>query len=134
MSTSAPADELGEPDPDLQRPPQLSLDEARHEPNVARAPVARCADGNGTMVGLFFSDHVVDIARARAMCAVCPLQSQCLAGALEREEPWGVWGGQLLSGGRIIAGRRPCGRPPKVPQPEVVYDEMGPVGATLVSA
>lgn len=134
MSTSAPADELGEPDPDLQRPPHLSLDGARHEPNVARAPVARCADGNGTMVGLFFSDHVVDIARARAMCAVCPLQSQCLAGALEREEPWGVWGGQLLSGGRIIAGRRPCGRPPKVPQPEVVYDEMGPVGATLVSA
>ena len=134
MSTSAPADALGEPDPYLQRPPDRSLDGSRHEPNVARALVARCADGNGTMVGLFFSDHVVDIARARAMCAVCPLQSQCLASALEREEPWGVWGGQLLSGGRIIADRRPCGRPPKVPLPEVVYDEMGPVGATLVSA
>ena len=134
MSTSAPADKLGEPDPDIQRPPDRSLDGPRHEPNVVRAPEARCADGNGTMVGLFFSDHVVDRARARAMCAACPLQIQCLAGALEREEPWGVWGGQILSGGRIIADRRPCGRPPKVPRPEVVYDEMGPVGAALVLA
>ena len=134
MSTSAPADKLGEPDPDIQRPPDRSLDKRFGEAGTVRIPVARCADGNGTMVGLFFSDHVVDIARARAMCAVCPLQIQCLAGALEREEPWGVWGGQILSGGRIIADRRPCGRPPKVPRPEVVYDEMGPVGAALVLA
>ncbi len=93
----------------------------------ARAPVARCADGNGTMTGLFFSDHVVDIARAKAMCALCPLRLECLADALEREEPWGVWGGELISGGRIVANKRPCGRPPKNPRPEVVYDEMGPV-------
>ena len=86
------------------------------------------------MAGLFFSDHVVDVARAKAMCALCPLAQQCLDGALEREEPWGVWGGQLLSGGRIIADKRPSGRPPKNPGPEVIYDEMGPVGATLISA
>lgn len=94
----------------------------------ARRPVARCADGNGTLTGLFFSDHVVDIARAKAMCGLCPLREPCLAGALEREEPWGVWGGELLSGGRIVANKRPCGRPPKRPRPDVVYDEMGPVG------
>lgn len=93
----------------------------------ARAPVARCADGNGTLAGLFFSDHVVDIARAKAMCALCPLRLECLSGALEREEPWGVWGGELVSGGRIVANKRPCGRPPKHPRPEVVYDEMGPI-------
>lgn len=92
-----------------------------------RAPVARCADGHGTMTGLFFSDNVVDIARAKAMCGLCPLQASCLAGALEREEPWGVWGGELLSGGRIIANKRPCGRPPKNPRPPVVIDELGPV-------
>ena len=96
--------------------------------SVSTVAVARCADGNGTLTPLFFSDHVLDIARAKAMCALCPLQDQCLADALEREEPWGVWGAQLLSGGRIIADKRPCGRPPKVPRPEVVYDEMGPVG------
>lgn len=104
------------------------------EPDSPRAdesppvPVARCADGNGTMTGLFFSDNVVDIARAKAMCGLCPSQETCLAGALEREEPWGVWGGQLLSGGRIVANKRPCGRPPKNPRPDIVYDELGPVG------
>lgn len=91
------------------------------------APVARCADGHGTMTGLFFSDDVIDIARAKAMCGLCPLKASCLAGALERQEPWGVWGGELLSGGRIIANKRPCGRPPKNPRPEVVIDELGPV-------
>jgi WhiB family redox-sensing transcriptional regulator len=136
MNTFAPVDELDELDPDIPRPPSDSSSESDGAMDVAsvRAPVARCADGNGTMVGLFFSDHVVDIARAKAMCALCPLEASCLADALEREEPWGVWGGQLLSGGRIIADKRPCGRPPKVPRPEVVYDEMGPVGADLISA
>ncbi|MEM9748106.1 MAG: WhiB family transcriptional regulator [Actinomycetota bacterium] len=93
-----------------------------------RRPVARCADGNGTLTGLFFSDHVADIGRAKAICGLCPLQAECLAGALEREEPWGVWGGELISGGRIVHNKRPCGRPPKNPRPEIVYDEMGPVG------
>jgi len=111
--------------PDSPRPPG---DEFVDESLAARARVARCADGNGTLTGLFFSDNVVDIARAKAMCALCPLRFECLEGALEREEPWGVWGGELLSGGRIVANKRPCGRPPKHPRPEVVYDEMGPVG------
>ena len=122
MNDTITVEDIDELDPDIRQPPDQ------------RVPVARCADGNGTMTGLFFSDHVVDIARAKAMCALCPLQESCLAGALEREEPWGVWGGQLLSGGRIIAEKRPCGRPPKVPRPEVVYDEMGPVGASLLTA
>jgi WhiB family redox-sensing transcriptional regulator len=111
-------------DPDLIR----SDDEFTDDSLAVRAPVARCADGNGTMVGLFFSDHVVDVARAKAMCGLCPLQIECLNMALENEEPWGVWGGELLSGGRIVTNKRPCGRPPKNPRPEIVYDEMGPVG------
>ena len=93
-----------------------------------KAPVARCADGHGTMVGLFFSDNIIDIARAKAMCGLCPLRESCLAEALEREEPWGVWGGELLSGGRIIANKRACGRPPTRPRPEMIIDELGPVG------
>ena len=120
MRTSLdPAAALVEPrEPDSPRPPG-------DEP--VRRPVARCADGHGTLSALFFSDNVVDIARAKAMCGLCPLQADCLAGALEREEPWGVWGGELLSGGRIIANKRPCGRPPKHPRPELVIDELGPV-------
>jgi hypothetical protein len=96
-------------------------------PPGRRAPVARCADGNGTMTGLFFSDNIIDIARAKAMCGLCGLRASCLAGALDREEPWGVWGGELLSGGRIIANKRACGRPPTRPRPELVIDELGPV-------
>ena len=111
--------------PDSPRPPGSG--ESIDESLAARTPVARCADGNGTLTGLFFSDNVVDIARAKAMCALCPVRFECLQGALGREEPWGVWGGELLSGGRIVANKRPCGRPPKHPRPEVVYDEMGPV-------
>ena len=114
--------------PDSPRPPGDPSDDDVDESLAARAPVARCADGNGTLTGLFFSDNVVDIARAKAMCALGPVRFECLQGALEREEPWGVWGGDLLSGGRIVANKRPCGRPPKHPRPDIVYDEMGPVG------
>jgi WhiB family redox-sensing transcriptional regulator len=96
---------------------------------LADEPVgfARCADGNGTLTPLFFSDHLVDIGRAKAICAKCMLRERCLLEALEREEPWGVWGGELLSGGRIVAVKRPCGRPPTRPRPELVIDEMGVV-------
>ena len=117
--------ELEPREPDSPRPPG-------DEP--VRRPVARCADGHGTLSALFFSDNVIDIARAKAMCGLCPLQADCLAGALEREEPWGVWGGELLSGGRIIANKRPCGRPPKHPRPELVIDELGPVEVPVAVA
>ncbi len=119
--------------PDSPRPPgeDVGADEC-DDSLAARAPVARCADGNGTLTALFFSDNVVDIARAKAMCGLCPLAADCLASAIEREEPWGVWGGELISGGRVVANKRPCGRPPKNPRPEVIYDEMGPVDTVPV--
>jgi WhiB family redox-sensing transcriptional regulator len=95
--------------------------------SISTIEVARCADGNGTLTPLFFSDHVLDIARAKAICAKCALRERCLSDALEREEPWGVWGGELLSGGRIVANKRPGGRPPKRPRPPVFVDELGVV-------
>ena len=95
--------------------------------SVSTVAVARCADGNGTLTPLFFSDHVLDIARAKAICAKCALSESCLGEALEREEPWGVWGGELLSGGRIVANKRPGGRPPKRPRPPVIVNELGVV-------
>lgn len=95
------------------------------EHSISTVPVARCADGNGTLTPLFFSDHILDIARAKAICAKCALRDSCLADAVDREEPWGVWGGELLSGGRIVAEKRPGGRPPKRPRPPVLVDELG---------
>ena len=71
----------------------------------------RCNDGNGTLSSLFFSDEFVDMARAKAICARCTSKAECLAGALARNEPWGVWGGELMEEGRIRTTKRPRGRP-----------------------
>jgi hypothetical protein len=76
---------------------------------------ARCGDGAGTMTALFFSEQIDDIARAKAICARCPMVEPCLEGALARREPWGVWGGQLFFNGKILAQKRKRGRPPKNP-------------------
>lgn len=91
---------------------------------VQRVPKARCADGSGTLTHLFFSDEVIDIARAKAICGKCRLRQSCLDQALERSEPWGVWGGQLVENGRVVADKRPRGRPPKHPRPLLVVDEV----------
>lgn len=96
-------------------------------PPAAGAGLPRCADGNGTLTPLFFSDDVIDIARAKAICAKCPFATGCLRDAIAREEPWGVWGGELLLNGRIVKNKRPCGRPPRHPRPPLVVDEMGVV-------
>jgi WhiB family redox-sensing transcriptional regulator len=79
---------------------------------------ARCRDGSGTLTSLFFSEELQDIARAKRICAECPVIEPCLEGALARREPWGVWGGQLILNGRILAHKRRRGRPPKQPRPE----------------
>ncbi len=71
----------------------------------------RCNDGNGTLSYLFFSEEFVDMAHAKAICARCTSKAECLAGALTRSEPWGVWGGELIEEGRIRTTKRPRGRP-----------------------
>ena len=62
---------------------------------------------------LFFAESPQDVERAKAMCRGCPARLACLAGALERSEPWGVWGGELLLRGAIVSRKRPRGRPRK---------------------
>lgn len=82
---------------------------------------AACRDsGDGSMAELFFSEDIPDIAAAKEICASCPLSAECLAGALERREPAGVWGGQLFVNGRVLPRKRRRGRPPKNPQPGVM--------------
>ena len=62
---------------------------------------------------LFFAESPVDVERAKALCTGCPLRQSCLADALDRQEPWGVWGGQLVVAGVVVARKRPRGRPRK---------------------
>ena len=81
------------------------------------ASAALCNDGTGAAVGLFFSEQLDDIARAKAICAECPVRQGCFEGALARREPYGVWGGHLFFKGKVLAMKRPRGRPPKHPRP-----------------
>ena len=62
---------------------------------------------------LFFAESPADVELAKALCRSCPVRAECLAGALERAEPWGVWGGELFVAGVVVARKRPRGRPRK---------------------
>ena len=66
-----------------------------------------CSDN----AALWFSDQPADLGLAKASCQICPLLRPCLAGAVERAEPAGVWGGEIFEKGRIIAFKRPRGHP-----------------------
>ena len=60
---------------------------------------------------LWFSDLPADLELAKAYCRPCPMRRFCLAGAAERQEPHGVWGGEIFIHGAIITEKRSRGRP-----------------------
>ncbi|MFF2041207.1 WhiB family transcriptional regulator [Kitasatospora sp. NPDC058170] len=62
---------------------------------------------------VFFAETPADVEYAKSLCGTCPVKEACLSGALERREPWGVWGGELFVQGVIVARKRPRGRPRK---------------------
>jgi WhiB family redox-sensing transcriptional regulator len=61
----------------------------------------------------FFAESPQGVEQAKAMCRSCRARVACLAGALERSEPWGIWGGELLMSGAIVPRKRRPGRPRK---------------------
>ncbi|PFG36216.1 WhiB family redox-sensing transcriptional regulator [Flavimobilis soli] len=63
---------------------------------------------------LWFAEKTVQVEQAKALCRTCPLVDACLAGAIDRQEPWGVWGGEVFVDGRVVAVKRGRGRPRKV--------------------
>jgi len=63
---------------------------------------------------LWFAERPDQLEQAKRLCVGCPVQAACLAGALDRAEPWGVWGGEIFDRGVVIARKRPRGRPRKV--------------------
>jgi WhiB family redox-sensing transcriptional regulator len=98
---------------------------ARQEPDVRQVFDQFTVSGSATAlpVGLdlpctedpelFFAESPEDVETAKAMCWDCKARLACLTGALERREPWGVWGGELLMRGAIVPRKRPRGRPRK---------------------
>jgi WhiB family redox-sensing transcriptional regulator len=77
-----------------------------------RLPAVPCHVGDPD---LWFAESPGDLERAKALCADCPIRRECLTAALERQEPWGVWGGEIIERGAIVARKRPRGRPRKNP-------------------
>jgi WhiB family transcriptional regulator, redox-sensing transcriptional regulator len=81
------------------------------DPIARRAPTdLPCRDQDPD---LWFSEHPARLDMAKSFCAVCPARLGCLAGAVARREPWGVWGGEIFERGEIIAQKRARGRPRK---------------------
>ena len=62
---------------------------------------------------LFFAESPDDVEFAKSLCLGCAARLTCLAGAIERREPWGVWGGEVFLRGEIVPFKRPRGRPRK---------------------
>ncbi|MGY1813513.1 WhiB family transcriptional regulator [Blastococcus sp. SYSU D00820] len=81
---------------------------------VAPAPVRRPLPCRQEERDLWFAETPAQLEEAKALCAACPVRDACLAGALSRGEPWGVWGGEIFERGVVIARKRPRGRPRKV--------------------
>lgn len=78
---------------------------------------------------LWFAEHPADLQRAKDLCGCCAARASCLEGALQRSEPWGVWGGEILAEGVIVARKRPRGRPPRDRSPVTA-----PTNSTIVAA
>lgn len=76
---------------------------------VGRASAPACSQDPD----LFFAESPVDVELAKSICLGCSVRVACLAGAVERREPWGVWGGELFIRGEIVPRKRARGRPRK---------------------
>ena len=60
---------------------------------------------------LWFSEQPADLEQAKVHCRRCPVRGFCLSGAVERHEPYGVWGGEIFHRGTITAHKKVRGRP-----------------------
>ena len=60
---------------------------------------------------LFFSESQEALETAKDLCTACPMRARCLEGAISRQEPWGVWGGEIFDNGVVVQTKRQPGRP-----------------------
>jgi WhiB family redox-sensing transcriptional regulator len=86
---------------------------------------ARCFDPRASYTGLFFSENPLDVARAKAICSNCTVRELCLDRALARREPYGVWGGEFVYEGKVVALKRGRGRPRTNPVPALLDEVTG---------
>ena len=75
-------------------------------PIIGPAACTQISGDRAARVRVFFSQDRKVIDQAKAICAGCPRRESCLEGALERREPWGVWGGELFRNGHVVVNRK----------------------------
>ena len=75
-------------------------------PIVGPAACTQMSGDRAARVRVFFSQDRKVIDQAKAICAGCPRRESCLGGALERREPWGVWGGEQFRNGHVVTNRK----------------------------
>src|SRR5205823_3298020 len=59
---------------------------------------------------LWFADSPAELELAKSLCGDCRVRVECLAGALERAEPWGVWGGEIFERGAVVPRKEDVAR------------------------
>jgi WhiB family transcriptional regulator, redox-sensing transcriptional regulator len=84
-------------------------------PVIPDAPCAGLLDVFFPTPSLKAAERNALVNRAKAICESCPSVDVCLAGAIERRESDGVWGGELFREGEIVEAYIGPGRPRKVP-------------------
>lgn len=70
---------------------------ATNDPPSAKAiPPVLAADRAcaGVDAALFFPERVSEYPKAAALCRRCPVQTECLAWALQTRQGFGMWGGK----------------------------------------
>jgi WhiB family transcriptional regulator, redox-sensing transcriptional regulator len=92
--------------------------------NLVLAPLGAAGSGAGVSAksalpcrnfdpDLWFAEAPAELELAKSLCGDCPVRVECLAAALDRQEPWGVWGGEIFERGAVVPRKRPRGRPRK---------------------
>lgn len=54
---------------------------------------AACLDVPGDVTFFPDKENVAAIAKAKAVCATCPVADECLTWAIKSNQPEGIWGG-----------------------------------------
>lgn len=92
----------------------ISAAEERRQFDRVIADLMPCRAGDPE---LWFAEQYAQVEQAKALCHQCPLMAGCLAGAIDRGEPWGVWGGEVFVDGVVVPVKRGRGRPRKSQSP-----------------
>ena len=79
----------------------------RDAPTRRSTAHARCADPRSSLTHLFFSEDLIELGtRPRDLLGLHRPRSCACGGPLERHEPYGVWGGEMVVDGRVVADKR----------------------------